>query len=155
MSDKIDNQVLLVAQSLSDAQRANPAWLWYSEQMVSLGRWQKEPTQAPYVRADLAICLTPAHVAAAVQAEREACALAVKATPITCVVRSGDLCLKHDATATLVDAVTAIRVRGDTSALDAAIQAAEARGMERAATSIEGADPQLAAFIRARAEAQP
>lgn len=68
-------------------------------------------------------CLTPDQVAAAVQAERAAClAIVQNVYPVT-----------NGATREWRKARDAIRARGDTSALDAAIKAAEARGMERAA----------------------
>jgi hypothetical protein len=71
-------------------------------------------------------CLTPAEVAAAVQAEREACAE-------VCDMREvgwGGVCGFREQEA--ADCAAGIRARGDTSALDAALAAAEARGMERA-----------------------
>jgi hypothetical protein len=48
-------QVLLAAQTLSDAQKQQPEWLWYENEtfQTSLGRWQKHQGQAPYVRADI------------------------------------------------------------------------------------------------------
>lgn len=53
----VDGQVTLAAKSLSTDQMNQPEWVWFGGGEVSFGRWQRDPSQAPYVRADLVIDL--------------------------------------------------------------------------------------------------
>jgi hypothetical protein len=87
-------------------------------------------------------CHTPADLAAAVQAERDACAAGLDAAAAMLRLRDAEdrgipHHMGHSFEANAAEAwAKMIRARGDTSALDAAIKAAEARGMERAAALI-------------------
>jgi len=51
----VDPQVMLAAAELDAEQKANPEWLWYGHdiQKLTFGPWQKQVSQAPYIRADL------------------------------------------------------------------------------------------------------
>lgn len=53
---RVDTQVWTAAASLEEAQRHQPAWLWFSDGYgPTFGRWAGGPGQAPYVRADIAL----------------------------------------------------------------------------------------------------
>jgi hypothetical protein len=51
----VDGQVTLAIDDMDDAEKKNPAWLWFENEHnhMSLGRWASVPCQAPYVRGDL------------------------------------------------------------------------------------------------------
>lgn len=53
----VDRQVMIAATMLTKDQASQPEWVWFGGGEVSFGRWQREPTQAPYVRADLVVNL--------------------------------------------------------------------------------------------------
>lgn len=77
-------------------------------------------------------CLTPAEVAAAVQAEREACADVAYH-----IYDDRMTCGEEETAQGAYDAAVSIQARGDTSALDAALAQARREGMEAAARIVE------------------
>lgn len=62
----VDQNVALAACQMDAVQKGQPAWLWYENGLMclSFSRWRAAPTQAPYIRADIA-----ADVIAGLQAE--------------------------------------------------------------------------------------
>lgn len=126
------------------AERDGWHWLKHPEDLrpfpspwnAELGGWPSGALHSPQGIIDLGFtylgpCLTPAEVAAAVQAEREACAA-------TCSARITRWAAGHDAidagrTVAAASCADAIRARGDTFALDAALAQARREGMEKAA----------------------
>jgi hypothetical protein len=55
----VDGQVILAAAEMTPEQKAAPEWLWHEDHhfITSYGRWLRDPSQAPYIRADLVLAL--------------------------------------------------------------------------------------------------
>ena len=53
----VDAQVVLAACEMTPEQRAAPEWLWHEDHrnVTSYGRWLRDPSQAPYIRADIVL----------------------------------------------------------------------------------------------------
>lgn len=53
----VNGQVILAGSEMTDEQKQQPEWLWHESHRyaTSYGRWQDNPSQAPYIRADLVL----------------------------------------------------------------------------------------------------
>jgi len=55
----VDPQVMLAAADLSKRQQSAPEWVWHEDRTykTTYGRWPKDSSQVPYIRADLVLSL--------------------------------------------------------------------------------------------------
>lgn len=58
----VDSQVIRAASEMTAEQKAAPEWLWHEDHrnVTSYGRWLCDPSQAPYIRADIVLALLEA-----------------------------------------------------------------------------------------------
>lgn len=58
----VDRQIVRAASEMTPEQKAAPEWLWHEDHrnVTSYGRWLRDPSQAPYIRADIVLALLEA-----------------------------------------------------------------------------------------------